>query len=148
MENYSPLGVVSHPNQQILGHCGHSFFFVVVWYLSPFIYDRSQRIWRHVVMWLAMFVRLIEARGDRSGLEGSFDHAFVCMIICLCVWPCVCVFAQEEQVEWYGLTVGEAIKKLRLAQLAAGPPPPLKLQYRAELIEKLKTMKDEQGTVR
>lgn len=53
----------------------------------------------------------------------------------------------EEQVEWYGLTVGEAIKKLRLAQEAAAPPEPLKHQYRAELIEQLKTLKEEQGTV-
>ncbi|KAF0294745.1 39S ribosomal protein L28, mitochondrial [Amphibalanus amphitrite] len=53
----------------------------------------------------------------------------------------------EEQVEWYGLTVGEAIKKLRVEQAAAGPPPPLKHQYRAELIEKLKFLRDNPETV-
>ena len=51
-------------------------------------------------------------------------------------------------MEWYGLTVGEAIKKLRQDQAAAGPPPPLKHQYRAELIEKLKTLRDSPEAVR
>ena len=51
-------------------------------------------------------------------------------------------------MEWYGLTVGEAIKKLRQEQVAAGPPPPLKHQYRAELIEKLKTLRDNPTPVR
>ena len=51
-------------------------------------------------------------------------------------------------MEWYGLTVGEAIKKLRLAEAAVGPPPPLKHQYRAELIDKLRALREEQGSVR
>ncbi|XP_037069939.1 39S ribosomal protein L28, mitochondrial-like [Pollicipes pollicipes] len=52
----------------------------------------------------------------------------------------------EEEVEWYGLTVGEAIKKLRQAQAAAGPPPPLKHQYRSELLERLQAIQVEQAT--
>jgi len=52
----------------------------------------------------------------------------------------------EEEVEWYGLTIGEAIKKMNLARAAAGPPPPLKHRYRAELLDRLRVLETESAS--
>lgn len=44
----------------------------------------------------------------------------------------------SEEIEWYGYTFNEAIKKLKDSIEEANTPVPLKLVYRSELIEKLK----------
>ncbi|XP_023701720.1 39S ribosomal protein L28, mitochondrial isoform X2 [Cryptotermes secundus] len=43
----------------------------------------------------------------------------------------------EEEVEWYGLTMFEAIKKQMNREEVMNKPKPLKIMYRAELVEQL-----------
>lgn len=44
----------------------------------------------------------------------------------------------EEEIDWYGLTIFEAIKKQMSIEEAMNKPEPLKILYRAELVEQLR----------
>jgi hypothetical protein len=43
----------------------------------------------------------------------------------------------KEEVEWYGLTMFEAIKKQVRLEETKNKPEPMKIMYRAELVEQL-----------
>lgn len=50
---------------------------------------------------------------------------------------------QEEEAEWFGLTLVEAATKQSKMEEAANAPKPLKHAFRAEFIEYLKTKETE-----
>lgn len=43
-----------------------------------------------------------------------------------------------EEIEWYGLTWGQALQKIHLQQKVINAPKPLKHEYRSQLIDQLK----------
>lgn len=56
-----------------------------------------------------------------------------------------CVYLQEEEAEWFGLTLSEAATKQIRMEEAANAPKPLKHAFRAEFLEFLKVKQAEEA---